>query len=362
MRHPHRYLTLFLSSTIVMFCFYFQNSVVIFPYNSYFRYVSEPAPCGCDTCALDRGRTDWFSAHYKPTVHLLLNSSNSVLNTEVFRWWKGLQIVTRVADYTRVVKNLFPLFPDKEHYSDGGPDRCRTCAVVGNSGNLLRSHYGPLIDYNDFVMRINKGPTEGFEKDVGSRTTHRIIYPESSVDMDNSTHLVFFPFKILDMEWLISAFTTKNIIKINKGPMEGFEKDVGSRTTHRIMYPESSVDMDNSTHLVFFPFKILDMEWLISAFTTKNIIKKMQSTIKANKDKGVVKNLFPLFPDKEHYSDAGPDTCRTCAVVGNSGNLLRSHYGSLIDSNDFVMRINKGPMEGFEKDVGSRTTHRIMYP
>ncbi|XP_056598099.1 CMP-N-acetylneuraminate-beta-galactosamide-alpha-2,3-sialyltransferase 1-like [Triplophysa dalaica] len=213
MRHHHRYLTLLLISTFLLFCFYFQNSVLIFTYNSYFRNETERAPCACGDCPLDRVRADWFSARYEPTVHLLLNSSNSVLRADVFRWWKGLQIVTRVADYTEVVKKLFPLFPDKEHYSDAGPDRCRTCAVVGNSGNLLRSHYGPLIDSNDFVMRINKGPTEGFEKDVGSRTTHRIMYPESSVDMDNSTHLVFYPFKILDMEWLISALTTKNINK-----------------------------------------------------------------------------------------------------------------------------------------------------
>ncbi|KAL0150892.1 hypothetical protein M9458_053811, partial [Cirrhinus mrigala] len=58
---------------------------------------------------------------------------------------------------------------------------------------------------------INKGPTEGFERDVGSKTTHRIIYPESAVDMDNSTHLVLIPFKTLDLQWLISVFTTKHI-------------------------------------------------------------------------------------------------------------------------------------------------------
>ncbi|XP_056597808.1 CMP-N-acetylneuraminate-beta-galactosamide-alpha-2,3-sialyltransferase 1-like [Triplophysa dalaica] len=54
--------------------------------------------------------------------------------------------------------------------------------------------------------------------------------------------------------------------------------------------------MDNSTHLVFYPFKILDMEWLISAFTTKNIIKtyiEVPSTIKAYKDKVMI--LHPEF-------------------------------------------------------------------
>ncbi|KTF84714.1 hypothetical protein cypCar_00017373, partial [Cyprinus carpio] len=121
------------------------------------------------------------------------------------------ELQLNAGNYTEVVDQLFPLFPDKEHYSDTGPDRCRTCAVVGNSGNLLGSKYGPLIDFHDFVIRINKGPTEGYEKDVGSKTTHRIVYPESAIDLDNSTHLVLLPVKILDIQWLISAFTTKNI-------------------------------------------------------------------------------------------------------------------------------------------------------
>ncbi|KAF5899883.1 CMP-N-acetylneuraminate-beta-galactosamide-alpha-2,3-sialyltransferase 1-like, partial [Clarias magur] len=58
---------------------------------------------------------------------------------------------------------------------------------------------------------MNQGPTVGYERDVGSRTTHRAMYPESAMDLDNSTHLVLLPFKVLDMEWLISIFTNKNI-------------------------------------------------------------------------------------------------------------------------------------------------------
>lgn len=51
----------------------------------------------------------------------------------------------------------------------------------------------------------------GYEQDVGSKTTHRIIYPESAMDMDNSTHMVLIPFKTVDLQWLISVFTTKHI-------------------------------------------------------------------------------------------------------------------------------------------------------
>uniref|UniRef100_A0A8C1PHY8 CMP-N-acetylneuraminate-beta-galactosamide-alpha-2,3-sialyltransferase 1 n=1 Tax=Cyprinus carpio TaxID=7962 RepID=A0A8C1PHY8_CYPCA len=169
--------------------------------------------CACDKCVTDLNDTDWFFMRFNPTVPVMLNRRNGVLRSDVYRWWTGLQTEITKVNYTDVVDTLFSLFPDEEHYSDAGPDRCRTCAVVGNSGNLLGSHYGPLIDLHDFVIRINKGPTEGYEKDVGSKTTHRILYPESAVDVDNSTHLILLPFKIKDMRWLISAFTTKHITR-----------------------------------------------------------------------------------------------------------------------------------------------------
>jgi len=28
---------------------------------------------------------------------------------------------------------------------------------------------------------MNKAPTKGYEKDVGSKTTHRLLYPESAL-------------------------------------------------------------------------------------------------------------------------------------------------------------------------------------
>ncbi|KAF4100771.1 CMP-N-acetylneuraminate-beta-galactosamide-alpha-2,3-sialyltransferase 1-like [Onychostoma macrolepis] len=202
------YMTALLSSIIIVLLLYFQNSVLVFTDDSY-GFISKKVQCACSICVTDRGNSHWFSERYDNKVPLLLNSTNSVLRANVSRWWKELQ--SNAGNYTEVVHQLFPLFPDKEHYSDAGPDRCRTCAVVGNSGNLLGSNYGPLIDFHDFVIRINKGLTEGYEKDVGSKTTHRIVYPESAVDLDNSTHLVLLPIKILDIQWLISAFTTKNI-------------------------------------------------------------------------------------------------------------------------------------------------------
>ena len=50
-----------------------------------------------------------------------------------------------------------------------------TCAVVSNSGRLLKHENGEEIDKAQAVFRINYPPTEGYEKHVGSRTTFDIV-------------------------------------------------------------------------------------------------------------------------------------------------------------------------------------------
>jgi len=55
------------------------------------------------------------------------------------------------------------------------PDKFARCAIVGNSGHLRNSAYGPAIDSHDAVLRTNQAPVKGYEMHVGSKTTFRII-------------------------------------------------------------------------------------------------------------------------------------------------------------------------------------------
>ncbi|XP_070538918.1 beta-galactoside alpha-2,6-sialyltransferase 1-like [Ptychodera flava] len=50
-----------------------------------------------------------------------------------------------------------------------------TCAVVFSSSFLKDSGFGDEIDSHDAVLRFNDAPTSGFERDVGSKTTIRMV-------------------------------------------------------------------------------------------------------------------------------------------------------------------------------------------
>ncbi|XP_071952464.1 alpha-N-acetylgalactosaminide alpha-2,6-sialyltransferase 3-like [Antedon mediterranea] len=52
---------------------------------------------------------------------------------------------------------------------------CEQCALVTSSGRLLDKGAGYDIDRGVCVIRMNTAPTEGYEEDVGSTTTIRVV-------------------------------------------------------------------------------------------------------------------------------------------------------------------------------------------
>ncbi|KAM8916554.1 ST3 beta-galactoside alpha-2,3-sialyltransferase 8 [Spinachia spinachia] len=168
--------------------------------------------CGCtESCISDLGSSDWFSQRYDPKQQPVLRKADDNFDSNALGWWLSLQRSSKDHSLEEVMSEMFTVISSPT--VDFRPVRsiCRTCAVVGNSGNLRRSGNGNLINSHNSVMRMNKAVTRGFEKDVGNRTTHHFLYPESAVDVARGVSLVLLPFKIRDLEWLTSALSTGQV-------------------------------------------------------------------------------------------------------------------------------------------------------
>ncbi|KAM4634647.1 alpha-N-acetyl-neuraminyl-2,3-beta-galactosyl-1,3-N-acetyl-galactosaminide alpha-2,6-sialyltransferase isoform 1-T3 [Polymixia lowei] len=52
---------------------------------------------------------------------------------------------------------------------------CSQCALVSSSGQMMGAGIGEEIDKIGCVIRMNNAPTQGYERDVGRRTTVRVV-------------------------------------------------------------------------------------------------------------------------------------------------------------------------------------------
>ncbi|XP_032848806.1 CMP-N-acetylneuraminate-beta-galactosamide-alpha-2,3-sialyltransferase 2-like isoform X4 [Tyto alba] len=158
-------------------------------------------------CTVSTNSSAWFNARYNMAMGPLLTSAAHELSSDVVQWWLTLQGPQRGGQLQAIIQQLFTVLrtPTSDVWDSS---RCRTCAVVGNSGRLKGSSHGLRIDAHDWVLRMNRAKITGFELDVGRRTTHHFMYPESAVNLGPSVHLVLVPFKPLDLQWVASAFST----------------------------------------------------------------------------------------------------------------------------------------------------------
>ncbi|XP_054888758.1 ST3 beta-galactoside alpha-2,3-sialyltransferase 3b isoform X3 [Poeciliopsis prolifica] len=124
----------------------------------------------------------------------------------------GIKTQERIIDNILTETKTFGLGEDLDSLS------CKRCIIVGNGGILYNKSLGSRIDEYDVVVRLNGAPIAGYKKDVGTKTTLRITYPEGAIQKsehyEGDSLFVFSAFKPIDFKWL------KNMVFKEKLPVE----------------------------------------------------------------------------------------------------------------------------------------------
>ncbi|KAM3605449.1 uncharacterized protein V6R79_025841 [Siganus canaliculatus] len=147
----------------------------------------------------------------------------------------GFKTQERIIDSILSATKNYGLGEDLDNLS------CKRCIIVGNGGILSNKSLGTRIDDYDVVVRLNEAPVSGYGKDVGTKTTMRITYPEGAIqkaeNYEKDSLFVFSAFKSLDFKWL-----RQMVFKEKLRGTEGFWKSVAQKvprepTEIRILNP-----------------------------------------------------------------------------------------------------------------------------
>ncbi|CAL8265465.1 alpha-N-acetylgalactosaminide alpha-2,6-sialyltransferase 2 [Gadus morhua] len=133
------------------------------------------------------------------------------------------------------------------------PDQCLRCAVVGNGGILRGSGQGRDIDDHDLVFRVNGAVIQGFERDVGTKTSfygftvntmkHSLVLYHSDgftrVPQGPDTRYIFIPSNIRDYVMMASAIRREYVptgVDFGDRPKTYFGNS--SREHFRMLHPD----------------------------------------------------------------------------------------------------------------------------
>nr|XP_057922793.1 alpha-N-acetylgalactosaminide alpha-2,6-sialyltransferase 1-like [Doryrhamphus excisus] len=184
---------------------------------------NQDAPPRESTCrqSLRNSQDENFRKAYLPNIRLFLHKNNINMSE-----WNRLSHFNNPFgfmdfSYNDVMSSVKLIPRPKEPHllpkpgGDGG-DGCIRCAVVGTAGILNGSKMGKEIDAHDYVFRVNGALTEGYEDDVGNKTSvyvhtaHSITtslylfkkYGYKSAPHDEGIRYVMIPEGMRDFQWL----------------------------------------------------------------------------------------------------------------------------------------------------------------
>lgn len=129
---------------------------------------------------------------------------------------------------------------------------CKKCVIVGNGGILSNKSLGSRIDEYDVVVRWVP-------------TVTMFCFFNVLINKQN---------KLKDCRHKCSWFA---LFRLNEAPVNGYTRDVGTKTTMRITYPEGAIQKperyEKDSLFVFSAFKPLDFKWLRQMVNREKLVR-----------------------------------------------------------------------------------------
>ncbi|XP_060058792.1 alpha-N-acetylgalactosaminide alpha-2,6-sialyltransferase 1 isoform X1 [Erinaceus europaeus] len=221
-----------------------------------------------DSVKAKASKSPWLQNLFLPNITLFLDSrrfnQSEWLRLEHFAPPFGFMELNY--SLVRSVVAHFPAVPQQQLLLaslPAGSAKCISCAVVGNGGILNNSRMGREIDSHDYVFRLSGALLQGYEQDVGTRTsfygftafslTQSVISLGQRgfkhVPQDKDTRYLHFLEGTRDYEWLEGLLLnqpmrTKNLFWFRRRPLELFPPDL-PLSRYLLLHPDLMRYMKN---------------------------------------------------------------------------------------------------------------------
>ncbi|XP_028827205.1 alpha-N-acetyl-neuraminyl-2,3-beta-galactosyl-1,3-N-acetyl-galactosaminide alpha-2,6-sialyltransferase isoform X1 [Denticeps clupeoides] len=131
---------------------------------------------------------------------------------------------------------------------------CGHCALVSNSGQMHGADLGREIDRRECVIRMNGAPTHGYERDVGNRTTVRMVSHTS------------FPLLLRNLSFYFSHM--KDTVYVVWGPERNMRQDGKGRIFNSLL--KLSTKFPQANIYMLTPKKLQSLDDMFQEETGKN--------------------------------------------------------------------------------------------
>ncbi|KAL4566711.1 hypothetical protein LXL04_030833 [Taraxacum kok-saghyz] len=128
--------------------------------------------------------------------------------------WKRINkgiLLNSCANKTLCMEKLSLVLPETPPYV---PRQFQRCAVIGNSGDLLKTKFGKEIDSYDAVLRENGAPIQNYTEHVGQKSTFRLLNRGSAKALDKVAELYETGKEVLIVKTTIHDIMNKMIREV----------------------------------------------------------------------------------------------------------------------------------------------------